>query len=261
MNTNPAWGGGEKWHLQTALALRQRGYKVFFIARPASPLALQVKANGLPLEELRIGNLSFLNPFKNHLLRQWFKQNKIEAVFLNNMTDLYSGAKTAKQAGVRRTIFRRGLDVPVNNNLVNRHAFRYADLVVPISRACLDNMLLQNPAMFSREKVKIISIGLDLKAFDRVTPRPVRGEQQELVIGNAGRLCSQKAQTHLVDLACELKKTTAAFKILIAGTGPERRNLEQYAEKKKVSDKVVFLGFVKKIQDLLAAVDIFVLTS
>ena len=65
MNSNMVWGGGEKWHYETASHFRDLGYAVMVITNKNSELHQKLEdQNGIVLESLRISNFSFLNPFK-----------------------------------------------------------------------------------------------------------------------------------------------------------------------------------------------------
>ena len=65
MNSNMVWGGGEKWHYETASHFRDLGYAVIVITKKNSELHQKLEdQNGIVLESVRISNFSFLNPFK-----------------------------------------------------------------------------------------------------------------------------------------------------------------------------------------------------
>ncbi|NJK98442.1 MAG: glycosyltransferase family 4 protein [Bacteroidales bacterium] len=83
----------------------------------------------------------------------------------------------------------------------------------------------------------------------------------EVLIGNAGRLVEQKGQRFLIDLAKELKNKSLKFHILIAGKGPLRKSLEEYAKQSQVTNYISFLDFVENIDAFLEKLDIFVLPS
>lgn len=51
------------------------------------------------------------------------------------------------------------------------------------------------------------------------------------------------------------------MKLLIIGEGAERDNLENYVRKLNLDDKIIFTGYRKDIEELMAIMDIFVLSS
>ena len=84
---------------------------------------------------------------------------------------------------------------------------------------------------------------------------------EEIILGNAGRLDTQKAQKYLIDIAKMLKVRNRKFKIKIAGEGKLRDELMQYSKEQGVEDVVIFSGFVKNIRSFMESIDIFLLTS
>ena len=84
----------------------------------------------------------------------------------------------------------------------------------------------------------------------------------QTVLLSPARLAPQKGLASLIRAIPMLKEQTAVpFRVVIAGDGPLRGELEQLAHDLNVQDRVVFLGFRKDVGDLLAASDIVVLPS
>ena len=125
INSNMVWGGGEKWHYETACHFRDLGYAVMVIANRNSELHQKLTdQEGINLKSVRISNLSFLNPFKILHVRILLKKNKISTVLLGLSIDLKVGGLAAKSAGLKNIIYRRGAAVPIKNSLLNRYLFR-----------------------------------------------------------------------------------------------------------------------------------------
>lgn len=84
-----------------------------------------------------------------------------------------------------------------------------------------------------------------------------------LLIGSSGRLAAQKDHYTLLR-SISIFKTLFPEKpimLVLAGDGPERAKLEEYAHSLDLSDEMRFLGFYENIPAFLAAVDIFVSCS
>ena len=58
-NTVKAWGGGEKWHLETAYYLQSKGNNVVLFLFPGSELEKRAKELNLNVVPIRLNNLSF----------------------------------------------------------------------------------------------------------------------------------------------------------------------------------------------------------
>jgi glycosyltransferase involved in cell wall biosynthesis len=86
------------------------------------------------------------------------------------------------------------------------------------------------------------------------------GIENELVIGNIGRLHSQKNQGFLLEIFSEILKKRDA-RLVICGDGEEKENLQNKAEALGISDKILFLGVRSDVQRLYSAFDVFLLPS
>lgn len=86
------------------------------------------------------------------------------------------------------------------------------------------------------------------------SPRPV-------ILGNAGRLNKQKGQQYLLYLARELELRGVDYRLVIAGSGERREELENLARNLGIAEKVLFCGFLDDTSPFWKTIDIFVLTS
>ncbi|MGM0508318.1 MAG: glycosyltransferase [Fusobacteriota bacterium] len=262
-NSCKVWGGGEKWHYDTAIKLSQRGYNISFFANPKSKLFNKLQDKNINIYPIKIGNISFLNIFKIKKIINILKKEDINIIILNLPSDLKIAGVAAKIAGIERIIYRRGSAIPIKNSLSNRLLLK--DCVTDIlanSKTTKDTILKNTKNWLDKDKIKIIYNGIDLDKMDKKEWDYIyKRDKDEIIIGNAGRLSKQKGQKYLIDIAEKLKKTEVKFKIVIAGTGELEKELKEYAKKKHVEDKVVFLGFVKNIKSFMKSIDIFVLTS
>ena len=262
-NSHKVWGGGEKWHYDMALRLRQAGYSVRVLTNRPSELAHRIEQENIPLHQIRISNLSFLNVLKILHIRNLLKRYHIQTIFLNAATDVKVAGIAAKLAGVEKIIYRRGIALPVKNTFLNRWLFlNIITDVIAISEETRRTILQNNPALISSEKIKIIYNGIDLQAYDREqTIKIYSGEPGEILLGSAGRLSQEKGSTYLIELARELKNRGMRFKLLIAGKGKLEAQLKHYARTLDVEPEVQFWGFVENIKSFLQNLDIFLLPS
>jgi hypothetical protein len=97
INSNKVWGGGEKWHYETACHLDELGYPVMVVANRNSDLYFKLENHeSIVLKSLQISNFSFLNPFKLIELRKFLKINHVNTVFLGLSIDVKFGGVAAK---------------------------------------------------------------------------------------------------------------------------------------------------------------------
>lgn len=120
--------------------------------------------------------------------------------------------------------------------------------------------------ILSKKNYRMIHNGVDCDRFDfnpkvREETRKELGIKDEFVLLNVGRLEEQKNHRYLLEIASEMKKRGKAVKVLIAGEGALRPELEEIINRENLGDSVVLLGLRNDIDRLMQAADAFILTS
>jgi len=120
------------------------------------------------------------------------------------------------------------------------------------------------------QKVALVYNGVDTDAFAPVDPAdPERVEARaqlgigpgEKVIGTVGHLNRQKGHALLIEAMAGVLEYEPAARLVIAGRGPLRAQLEALAAAHGVADTVRFAGLVGDVLRLLKALDVFVFPS
>lgn len=108
--------------------------------------------------------------------------------------------------------------------------------------------------------------GIDTERF-RFNPEIREQVREELglkdcfVVGNVGRLCYQKNQEFLLDVFAEICRARPQSRLLLVGDGEMRGQLEEKAKQLKITDKVIFYGLSTNVEELMWAMDAFVMPS
>jgi glycosyltransferase involved in cell wall biosynthesis len=262
-NSCRTWGGGEKWHYEIALKLRDKGYNVFVCTNKPSELFDRFQHDNINTLQLRIGNLTFLNPFKVFRLYSLFKKYQIQTIILGLSSDVKCAGLAAKLAGVNEIIYRRGLASPIKNTWLNQILFKkVVTKVITNSNEVKKRFIESIPSIAETSKIHIIYNGIDLNKY--IAQNGKNGFHklnQKIVIGNSGRLIEEKGQKYLIELANNLRLFTSDFTIQVAGKGKLKSSLEAYAKKMKVEDVIKFLDFVEDTNEFYKGIDIFVFPS
>ena len=112
-----------------------------------------------------------------------------------------------------------------------------------------------------QEKTSFLPIGVDPYPWLSDEIKEIRAQYPgKKIIFNMGRLVPYKGYHHLVQMMTLLGDD---YVLIIGGTGPQREDLETYARKLGVDNRVTFLGFVSdKIKPAyFGACDVFCLSS
>ena len=122
-----------------------------------------------------------------------------------------------------------------------------------------------------KENYYTVYSGMELETFYAAREKiDCRKKQKELgidvedfVIGNVARLETRKGHKFLIDAFKNVveKQKDNHVKLLIIGEGNKRENLESYVRELKLENKVIITGYREDVEELMAIMDIFVLTS
>ncbi|MEV6695422.1 glycosyltransferase family 4 protein [Micromonospora sp. NPDC051196] len=135
--------------------------------------------------------------------------------------------------------------------------------------ACSGYMRDQVTTLFEvpDEKVAVVPNGVDDRAW-RARPRAVASARARFaadgpLIGYAGRLVYEKGVQHLVDAVPQLRDRHPGLRVLIAGDGPYRGELEERTRQLGLGGTVRFAGFLDNTQlpAVLGATDATVVPS
>jgi glycosyltransferase involved in cell wall biosynthesis len=119
------------------------------------------------------------------------------------------------------------------------------------------------------QQAQVIYNGVDIGEFSptslaegRQALRQRLGYPPEaFVVGSVGRLVPAKNHRVLIDSISTLRERGIDARLLVAGDGPLREELERHAASKGVESVVRFTGSVADVRPMLAAFDVFVLPS
>ena len=146
--------------------------------------------------------------------------------------------------------------------LLYRWMSRYASAFLVKSDAVRDEV---KRVVSSRKPVLSIKNGIDFTVFDRKAQyanlrRQLDMGDNDIIVSNVAVLNERKGQKHIIEAMAMLRKKYPV-KLVIAGNGPARNELENEARQQKVDDIVYFLGSRSDVNCVLANSDIFVLSS
>lgn len=119
---------------------------------------------------------------------------------------------------------------------------------------------------FQNNNVFLIHNAIDTSKFtysvkERNIVRNLLGVDGNFVVGHVGRLTYQKNQFYMIDVFANIVNRVTNSILVIVGNGPYKSELKVYAEKLGLTDKIRFLGARSDVQDLLQAIDCFLLPS
>ena len=119
------------------------------------------------------------------------------------------------------------------------------------------------------DRTRVVYNGLDLPGlfyrFSQHDPLQIKKEYgfspDSYVIGVTARLVPDKGHGYLIRAIKQLEEEIPEIKLLVAGDGRYRKELESLVQNLRMKDRVLFLGNLQDISKPLAAMDVFVLPA
>jgi len=121
--------------------------------------------------------------------------------------------------------------------------------------------------MFGNYKAEVVRMGIDANKyiFDAQKREIIRKglgiDLNTHVIGHVGRFAYAKNHSFLIDIFNEYLILHSDSILLLVGEGDLENDIKQKVEKFRIENNVIFCGFTNKVNDLMQAMDVFVLPS
>jgi glycosyltransferase involved in cell wall biosynthesis len=118
-----------------------------------------------------------------------------------------------------------------------------------------------------KNKIEVIYNGIDDKRyknsgeFSKDYRKLYNVDQKDICFGIVAGLRPIKDHMTLLKAANELKKDYDNFKVFIIGDGTTRKELERYVASHKLTNNVIFCGYITDIKNILDIIDVGILCS
>lgn len=220
------------------------------------------------LDESHLSSVRLLSRTKDLL-----RQKQIDILHTHRYKENILGGVAARMAGVKRVVRTvHGMPEPYYGlqqlkarlySSVDLAVCRYrVDLLVTVS----DDIRRSLGSKINPGKIVTVHNGVDLNQLTVTTSsRDIRRrlgvDENETLIGSAGRLMPVKGYEYLLKAVQIMGEKQRDVRLLLIGDGPERKSLEQAVANLGLDDRVIFHGFTPDTAELIKAMDIFVLSS
>ncbi len=250
------FGGGEKWMVNAAKGLAERGHHVTLGSKKNSKTLNYATSLGVETTVFEIrGDFSPLNTLK---IAAFLKVHTIDLIICNLNKDVRVAGLAARLYGKTAVLARHGMLLCSKKR---KHEFtltKLADGIITNSTTIRE--AYHNYGWFDDQFVKVIYNGLiippNVCAYDFSNRYP-----NKKIIYSAGRLSEQKGFNYLIEAAAILKKTRNDLIFTISGEGKLETELKKRAADIGLEDSFIFLGYAADIYPYLKGCDLFVLAS
>jgi glycosyltransferase involved in cell wall biosynthesis len=254
-----AWRGGQNQALLLLQGLRARGHQAELVAAEQSALGERAAASGVPVHFVSRGLLRLPAAWK---IRELLRSGRFDLVHANEAHAVTAAWLAGAHSCVPLVISRR-VGYPIGKSRLARARYAAAARIVANSNWVAEQAAASGAP---KEKLTVVYEGEEIPARftseQRQAARTRWGISGEApLLGCVGVLLPDKGQEWLIRALSETRKEFPAAKLLLAGDGPCRTQLESQARDLGLADAVIFAGFVKDVETVYAALDVFLLPS
>src|SRR5579859_7891844 len=253
------WRGGQNQALLLLKGLYERGHAAELLAAEGSALGARAHAAGICVHSVSRGMARLPAAGK---IRELMRDGRIDVVHTNESHALTAAwlAGAHKKAPL---LFSRRVGYPLGKSLLAKARFRAVSRIVANSNWVAEQAAASGA---DRKKLTVVYEGVEIPAAISETERKAaravwKVAEDEQLIGCVGVLSWDKGHEFVIRAMAEVRKKFPQCKLLLAGDGPSRGELQALAEQRGVGDSVVFAGFVKQISDVYRGLDVFVFPS
>ena len=269
------FGGIEKLELEYAKHINSNDIKVdILVSNKRTYEKYEKNVDG----KFKIYNLN-MNSFKrsnqwiyDYRLYKFLKNNRYDIVHINSAVFLYSFrvAFIAKLCGIKKIVVH-------SHNCIKSNPIKRGIITIlnPLYRSFVTEFLtcskLAEKSLFtekfiSKNKIILLKNGIDIEPYKysesiRSKYRNNLGLEGKTVYGHIGRFAPQKNHNLLIDIFYNIQKMQENSALILLGDGELKSEMESKVQKLNIQDKVLFLGFREDVNQILNAMDFFILPS
>jgi len=256
------WRGGQRQALFLVRELKKKGFRVFFVVQPGSPLEQRARQEGLEVIPLAMkGEADLWASLKLSFL---MKRKRCQLAHFHDAHSLSLGLRAASWAKVPIIVAHRRVDFPLGRNFFSKKKYGpRVDSIIAISEG-VKKVLIE--AGVPPEKIAVIPSGIDFSVFEEVKDsdflrREFGFAADDFLVGIVAALEDHKGHIYLFQATKIVRQHSPKIKLIVVGTGSLRLELESKSQQLGIEDIVFFLGFREDVPRILASLDLFVLSS
>jgi glycosyltransferase involved in cell wall biosynthesis len=253
------WRGGQEQALLLMIGLKRRGHCAELVAVRDSAIALRAQAAGIRVHPIsnsarRIGAA--------RRLRQLLRETHFDLVHANEAHALTAAwlARSYRHVplvAARRVVF------PLSRSPISLARYRAAARILAISEAVRSELLA---AGLDAQRIEVVPDGVEI-------PGPITPEARlharerwgfradETVVVCVGALTAEKGHALLIQAFAKLRREITMCRLLVAGEGSLRAQLERQAREAGLQSAILFAGFVRDVESVYGAGDLFLFPS
>lgn len=261
ISTADSWRGGEQQLAYLLEELQDRCHQVVICAE-GSEMQAHCEAKGYPHETAK--KRISIDPGFARAIKKSCSDHQIELIHTH---DSHAHSLSIIAASIFGNsvpiVVSRRVDFPIQKSWFSQFKYNHGHVkrILCVSK---EIMRITAQGINDLSKLKTVYSGIDRHKF---SPRSgkLRKElgikEETFLIGNTSALADHKDYFTWIDAAEKALRMDPKLRFLIIGKGPKEDELSSYLRLKNLGDAVRMIGFRKDIPQILADLDLFMITS
>jgi glycosyltransferase involved in cell wall biosynthesis len=253
------WRGGQSQALLTLAGLREGGNEVELLAARDSAVSNRALEAGITVHQVpRFG----MRAWAAREMRTLIAPERFELAHLNEPHAL-TAAWLARAHHRVPLLFSRRIGFPLQKNAVSQARYRAVERFVANSKDVAQSLV---DSGIAAERISIVNEGVEI--FPLRTPEERSSarkhwdvRENEFLFGCVSVFVPEKGQRHLIEALPLVRALHPEVRLLLAGDGACRGELEALTKRLGQTEAVLFPGFVKDVAQVYAALDAFAFPS
>ncbi|MFT6947334.1 MAG: glycosyltransferase involved in cell wall biosynthesis [Vicingaceae bacterium] len=160
-------------------------------------------------------------------------------------------------------VLSRRVDFPIKNNFFSHVKYNHKQIKKIL---CVSDTIRRITAKGIKDVSKLVTVysGINLEKFKSDSGK-FKAElglgKNDFLIGNTSALADHKDYFSFIDVAEKVISKHGNCYFVIIGDGPMKKEIHQYAQSKKLGNSLIFTGFRNDVPEILAELDLFLITS
>lgn len=259
LDTRPDWRGGQLQILLTLRGLRARGHEAQLMARRDSPLARRATEEGFAVH---LYPPRFVRLQAALCLHELLDQQTFDILHAHDPHGLTAAwlIRAHRRAAL---VAARRVAYPLSRGWLGLARYRAARRIIAVSHFVAESVIASGIEV---ERVTVVHDGVELCEATTADERRVararwKVSDESILLGCVGYLLPEKGQEALLRAMPQIRGQFPNCRLILAGDGPCRTELQALAEELRIGDAVIFAGFVADVESVYRALDVFVFPS
>jgi len=253
------WRGGQSQALLTLKGLQERGHEIELLAARNSPLARRAADAGITVHQVRRFGL---RAWAAGTLRRLIAGDRFELVHLNEPHALTAAWLAGTQKRLPLLLSRR-IGFPLRKNRVSQTRYKAVERFVANSKNVAQSLV---DSGIAAEKISIVNEGVEIPPLPTAEQRGQARKHwtikdHEFLFGCVSVFVPEKGHQHLIKALPLVRALHPEARVLLAGDGACRAELQALTNQLGQTGAVLFPGFVENVEQVYAALDAFAFPS